>query len=294
MRERDDSPTLPLAWNGLRLAVPADWRPVRLGLAYLYFEDADGPAFELKWRFGAGRDGMEAALRALTPKRQAKAGPPLPDAWLDALADFELMSLSWRKAERTGLGAALFCPDCGMAAVFQAYGGEEGPGPERVAAVAAVLRSLEHHLPGPPAFALYGLSFTPPPGLPLISFTFVPGRFSLNFANKGGRLDVVRLAPADVILARGPFDEVAALTFGCDAGTAREPGSLAGCPAIWLSQRQGDGLGDVLARRLGREARLAVLRHDVAVNKLLGASLTSRVPVDRDWLARTAAGCVSL
>lgn len=294
MRKNEDATTTPLAWNGVRLRVPADWRPARLGLGYLYFEDADGPAFEWKWRFGAGRDGMEAALKALTPKRQASAGGTLPGDWLDVLGDFELMSISWSRDGRTGLGAALFCPECGMAAMFQAYGGAQGPDAGRIAAVAGVLRSLQHHDPDPPAFALYGLCFVAPAGFSLAAFTFVPGRFSLNFAAKGRRLDVVRLAPADVLLARAPLDETAALAFGCDEATTREPGRLADCPAVWLSRRQGNGFGDRLARRFGREARLAVLRHEAGVNKLLGAALASRLPVDRDWLARTAAACVSL
>jgi hypothetical protein len=281
------------AWNGLRLAVPEDWRPARLGLGYLYFEDADGPAFELKWRFGAGRDGMEAALRALTPKGRATAGGTLPDAWLDALAPFELMPMTWTRDGRSGLGAALFCPECGMAAVFQGYGGPHGLDAGRLADLAAVLGSLVHHRPDPPAFALYGLSFSPPPGFVLASFDFVPGRFSLTFSAGRRRLDVVRLAPADVLLAREPFGTIAGRVFGFDDRAALTPGSLAGCPAVWLAARQGGGL-DAVVRRFGRSGRLAVLRHAAGINKLLGAAATGDKPVDRDWLAGVAAHCVSL
>ncbi|WP_428560640.1 MAG: hypothetical protein ACP59X_17040 [Solidesulfovibrio sp. DCME] len=294
MPDTDTASTVSLAWNGVRLNVPADWHPARLGLGYLYFEDPDGPAFECKWRRGAGRDGMEAALTALTPKGRARAGATLPESWCDALADFELMPLSWRRDGHTGLGAALFCPECGLAAVFQAYGGKDGPDAARLAAVAAVLASLQHHEPGPPAFRLYGLSFVAPDGFSLAAFEFEPGRFCLTFAAKGRRLDVVRLAPAEVILAREGLGQVAARTFGCETATVLEEASLGGCPAVWLARRQGSGFVDVLARRLGREGRLAVLRHDKNVNKLLGAALTARAPVDRNWLSRTAAACVSL
>lgn len=294
MRHTDKTVTVPLAWNGVGLSVPADWHPARLGLGYLYFEDADGPAFECKWRRGAGRDGMEAALTALTPKGRARAGAALPESWRDALAAFELMPLSWHTDGHAGLGAALFCPECGLAAVFQAYGGREGPDAARRAAVAAVLASLTHHEPGPARFQLYGLSFAAPEGFSLAAFEFQPGRFSLTFADRGRRLDVVRLAPAEVILARERLGDVAARTFGCETGARREQGTQAGCPAVWLARRQGRGFVDVLARCLGREGRLAVLRHDKNVNKLLGAALTARAPVDRDWLSETAAACVSL
>ena len=287
-------PLVPLAWNGITLAVPEDWRSARLGLGYLYFEDPDGPAFEFKWRKHAGRKGMEAALRALTPRGQAEAAEALPESWLDALDDFELMALSWRKNGRAGLGAALFCPECGMAAVFQAYGGADGLDAAREHAVAAVLASLRHHNSGPPAFRLFGLTFTPPPQFLLCYHSFVPGRFSLGFAQGRERLDVVRLAPADVLLARDPLPRLTALAFGFPDGYAQEDGVVAGCPAAWISRRQGSGPLDALARVLGRQGRVAVVRHDVSVNKLLGAALASGRPVDRQWLAKVAADCVSL
>ena len=294
MRATDGDKAVSLAWNGVSLPVPANWRPARLGLGYLYFEDDEGPAFEFKWRARAGRDGMEAALKALTPKGRAHAGGELPETWLDALADFELMPLSWRRDGRTGLGAALFCPHCGMAAVFQAYGGAHGPDAARQKAVAAALAGLTHHEPGPPAYRVYGLSFVAPEGFALAAFSFVPGRFSLTFAARGQRLDVVRLAPADVILAQSGLGDTAARTFGLTDATLREEGVVAGCPAIWLARRQGSGFLDVVARRFGRQGTLAVLRHDAAANKLYGAALSSASPVDRQWLAQAAARCVSL
>ncbi|EFL51625.1 conserved hypothetical protein [Solidesulfovibrio fructosivorans JJ]] len=289
-----DPPLAAMAWNGVSLDVPGDWRPARLGLGYLYFEDPDGPAFEFKWRPGAGRKGMEAALRALTPKGEASAGATLPPEWLRPLHDFELMPLSWSKNGRAGLGAALFCPECGMAAVFQAFGPGDGPDAAMRRLVAKVLASLRHHDPGPPAFRLFGLSFTPPSGFMLCSHTFVPGRFSLSFAAGRQRLDIVRLAPADVLLERSHLAEVAALAFGCDDRTRREEGSLAGCPAVWLASRQGTGFPDALARGLGRQGRLCVMRHEAGVNKLLGAGLASGKPVDRQWLEKVASHCVSL
>ncbi len=291
---RNGDTLVPLAWNGVSLSVPESWRPARLGLGYLFLEDADGPAFELKWRRGAGRAGMEAALRALTPKGRARAGGGLPESWLAALAGFELMPLSWRQAGRAGLGAALYCPDCGLAAVFQAFGGPDGPDADRARTVARVLASLRHHDPGPPAFRLVGLSFAPPPGFVLSGPEVVPGRFSLTFAAGRQRLDVVRLAPADVLLAQADLHSLAARTFGMEDGAAAEPGAVAGCPAVWLARRQGPGLADALARFVGRQGRLAVLRHDREANKLLGAALTSPDPVDRPWLEEAATACVSL
>lgn len=290
----DAPPFIPVAWNGLSLAVPEDWRPSRLGPGYLLFEDPDGPAFEFKWRKGAGRQGMEAALKALTPKGKAVAGPELPQDWYAALADFELMSLSWERQGRTGLGAALFCPDCGLAAVFQAYGGPDGLDDPRRRLVARVLATLRHHDPDPPVFRLFGLSFAAPLGFLLCSQSFVPGRFSLSFARGRERLDVVRLAPADVLLGRDDLARLAELTFGFDDSVVREQGCVAGCPAVWLGSRQGMGFGDRLARAFGRSGRLAVMRHDAAVNKLLGVALASDRPGDREWLAGVAADCVSL
>ncbi|MYL81709.1 hypothetical protein GTA51_00960 [Desulfovibrio aerotolerans] len=287
-------PFTPTAWNGLRLTVPSAWRPTRLGLGYMLFEDGAGPAFELKWRQNAGRDGMEAAFRAMTPKGRARRAEALPESWLDRLAAFESMPIAWSTGAHTGLGAALFCPDCGLAAVFQAYGTAAGPSPDRVAEVAAVLASLDHHQPGPPAFAVFGLGYTPPPEFLLASFHFAPGRFNLHFAAGRRRLDILRLAPAEVLLARDHLARLAAQGFGFDADVAAATTPMGRCPAVWLAERQGTGFGQRLLRLCGRPSRLAVLRHDEAADKLLGAAIAAPKPIDPGWLAETAAHCVSL
>lgn len=286
--------TTPVAWNGLALAVPSSWRPARLGLGYLYFEDGSGPAFELKWRPGAGRDGMEAAFRAMTPKGQAKRADGLPKAWEAALAGFETMPVAWSIGERGGLGAALFCPDCGLAAIFQAYGGPDGPDRQRVAEVGRALASFSHHHDGPPEFRVFGLSFRPPPDYRLTAFHFSPGRFSLNFAQGKSRLDILRLAPAEVLLARDPLPRLARLAFGFDADRPAAQAVVDGCPAVWIGERQGEQWRDRFLRTLGRPARLALLRHDPAADKLYGAAATSRQPINPDWLAAAAGRCVSV
>lgn len=283
-----------IAWDGMVLGVPGGWHPARLGPGYLLLEDADGPAFELKWRRGAGRRGMQAAFKALAPRGEAPAVDGLPGAWTEALAGFEIMPLSWRRDGAAGLGASLYCPECGLAAVFQGLGGPEGPDARRRAELAGVLASLSHHEPGPPRCRVFGLSFSPPDGFVLDRFSFVPGRFSLSYANGRRRLDIVRLAPADVLLARQDLGAVAAAAFGFEDGAARLPGGVAGAPAVWLASRQGTRGLDALMRALGRPGRMAVLRHEAGVNKLLGAACSGPGPVDRDWLAGVAANCVSL
>jgi hypothetical protein len=289
-----DAQTTLVAWNGLRLSVPSHWRPARLGLGYLYFEDGSGPAFELKWRAGAGRDGMEAAFRAMTPKGQARRADSLPKAWEAPLAGFETMPIAWSIDERGGLGAALYCPDCGLAAIFQAYGGPDGPDPGRLAEVGRTLASFSHHHDGPPEFRVFGLSFQPPPDYRLTAFHFSPGRFSLNFALGKSRLDILRLAPAEVLLARDPLARLARLAYGFDAACPAAETALDGCPAVRVGERQSDNWRDRIARTLGRPARLALLRHDAAADKLYGAAATSRHPINPDWLAAAGARCVSV
>lgn len=284
-----------MAWNGLRLAAPAHWNVVRLGFGYLYFEDVDGPVFELKWRRGAGREGMRGAVRTLAPKGQATGDAVLPRSWAGALASFETMPLSWRREGRTGTGAALCCPQCGLAAVFQAYGGADGLDRTAVDTVAAVLRSWSHHEPDPPAFRLYGFACVPPAGFTLRSFAFVPGRFMLSFAaSRRRRLDIVRLAPAEVLLAANDLATVAARALGFETAAGAMPGEVAGAPAVWLGARQGGSLGARVLRWCGRTGRLGVLRHQVADDKLIGVAASAPHPVDRAWLAEVATRCVSV
>ena len=239
---------------------------------------------------------MEAALRALTPKHRARPAERLPDAWLDPLADYESMPLTWapgrphrlrRRPVPSGHGHGRRVPGLrrsGRPGTRIASGGS-GPCWPACATTGPVRRPS-----GSTAWA------SPRPrGYALADFAFVAGAgFSLSFAAGRRRLDVLRLAPADVLLAGGGLSAIAGRAFGWDADVAARPGTVAGCPAVWLASRQGRGWLDVLARLVGRAGRLAVLRHDAASNKLLGAACTASKPVDRDWLASVAAGCVSV
>jgi hypothetical protein len=163
-----------------------------------------------------------------------------------------------------------------------------------LAAVAAVLSRLTFDAPEPPAFSIYGLSLTAPQGFVLASFSFAPGRFSLGFAAPRRRLDVLRLAPASVLLARQGPEAWMRQAFGFPEGASVAPGTVAGQAAWWAGTAQGPGLFHRLARWGGRRGRLGLLRHDTGVDKLLGAAASDVRPVDRDWLARVVAGCVSL
>ena len=91
-----DAETTPVAWNGLTLSVPSSWRPARLGLGYLYFEDGSGPAFELKWR----------AERWLNSCWFAKAGLKLSfwgEQWMGALGGILLKKPQYYDNYRTGV-----------------------------------------------------------------------------------------------------------------------------------------------------------------------------------------------
>lgn len=193
------APWKPLAWNGIRLEVPADWDPARMGRRFLLLENEEGPTLSLRWEPISGHFDAQKTLHKLTRAVGADADvtPNDPPAiWRNALKSGggpgpETYGFGWRD----GAGVLLYWPDSNIAALAGFYGNPPQP------TAGPVLAALQP-VAGKPTrpFQLYDIHARAPADLNLDRFQFVPGAFELAFSGTATRLLLHRWGPASMLV----------------------------------------------------------------------------------------------
>lgn len=219
-----------IAWDGLRLAVPAHWEPARLGLGFLMLEDSSGPRLSLRWQRIKGAFEPEKVLKRLARRKLLKPSRR-PDGAVSAM----LSSLSPEHR-------ALPCADT-------AGGGADGllftiPGSDLAVLAAPHARPDEKASPwveaanslaasDPAVFSLFDVSGQAPPGFRLAVFSVQLGHFHFQFRNRASTLDYYRFAPAEVILRAKSLDGWACEVFAQALNKPRvfAPGYFDSAPA---------------------------------------------------------------
>lgn len=189
----------PLAWNGIRLEIPAAWDPSGIGRRFLMLEDRDGPTLSLRWEPIAGRFDPVRTLRKLTRAAGANADmapADLPPLWEKAMKSSggskpHLAGFRWRD----GIGALIHRSD-DRTAILAAFHGESPP--PAAAPLLASLRSVVGKPTRP--FILYDIRARVPAEFNLDRFRFLPGAFELEFSGTGTYLRFHRWGPASMLL----------------------------------------------------------------------------------------------
>ena len=210
-----------LAWNGVGLCAPDDWEPAGLERDGLLLECDGRPACELKWNTVRGSFSFDRHMKKLARGHKGVDMLPAdpadtPAAWAGATAALErsglrLRSFLWQTGEHRGLGAVLHHPATGLAALVQFFVRSL----DDEATAASVLASLRDHTGGRTIpWAMFGLTGRVPADFRLETFSFRPGRYTVQYwrprsrrqdrmpAGKGPgtRLTFDRFVPADVLL----------------------------------------------------------------------------------------------
>ncbi|KUG29322.1 hypothetical protein ASZ90_000774 [hydrocarbon metagenome] len=286
---------LPLAWNGLRLAVPEGWEPARLGRDYLGLESPDGPVMEIRFTRRPERLAPQEVVRRMLKKSpgEVAVGPEtVPRDWLSAMPGRDSVGFDCGGLP-VSRGVASLCRTCGTLVVARFFPAGEGDGGAMAREVLASIR--DHGRDGPP-FELYGIRLEPPQGMGLTRFSFKPGRFDLEFSGPGRTLGYSRLAPADVLLAGGDLAAFAGKHLSI-------PGvKLEFAPARWRLREAALAVTDPPARgvdmavdgvmrffRRRRQARVLVWREEAA-NKLAAVVWCGVVPADVGEFEKVCAG----
>jgi hypothetical protein len=283
----------PLEWNGIRLSVPGDWEPGRIGIRHLVLECGHGPALEVKWAPVKGRFAHRGHLRRIARQRGRGAAEirewPLPESWKQALAPFDALGFRWDSKTTSAEGAILYCPECRTATLIQFFKPVERH--QRADPAPQILASLrDHRRDGRIGFALFDVRAVLPERFALAGQRFEAGRFRLDFADRRQRLSLFRWAPAAALLAGGSLEDFARVQpdfFRLEFRFFPRGGHL----GIEGRVKAPDGLFGRLKARLGSgPARWLRLWRLENVNRILGVLVTGRREADPGLMEELCTG----
>jgi hypothetical protein len=206
-----------LAWQGVKLRIPVNWEPSVLDPLYLRLECDHSQILDVKWNRIKGpfepRRYLQRMIRSL--KSQAALKPDFGD-WEKtggpALAKLKKRGLKcaafcWqeKKGPAKGPGAVAFNPKSRRAMVLFFSPGNTGRDDSSWAGVLASLKdqSGEDHQD----WAVFDLNFRLPAAYKLKQHNFRPGHFQLSFEAGSAWLVIERLGPADVLLNGGDITQ---------------------------------------------------------------------------------------
>jgi hypothetical protein len=273
-----------IAWNGIAFSHPARWQPGRVGRRHLILEANSQPVLELKWQTIRGRFSARRQLKRLA-KRYPSAGftpcdlQAAPPAWQAPLGNYETTCFKWQDGPQTGLGALLYCPQCGTATLIQFLFPSRSPMP--AATSAAVLASFRDHARSPwRQWAIFDIMARLPASFTLLRHQFSIGRYTIAFKDAGIKAVLYRWAPASVLLLSTTLAEFGArqLSLGLDAARpepVRPDGSVQWDPPAVPGR---------LWQRLMRPSARQRMRlwHVAAKNRILGVEFSGRKVADLD------------
>lgn len=282
-----------LAWNGWRLRMPTDWRPLRVygdaAKGNMVIGDAASAIMQIKWRrHRSARFDPQAWLarraRAMGADERASGGDHegfSATAWLPA-------ARSKRGARRSiwygfAPGPALMIEIVVSPAVAPAIG-------RRI--VPRVLESLGARAASEPTrWAIFGSSFETPPGFAVAGQRLQLGDIALDLRARGGRRLLVRqVYPAELALKRRSIEKWLSVREFKERRVYRADAEPTPC-SLEAGARRFEGLEHtgrkVLAWPLGFVAPLRVARiiaHDKELDRLLIAKYdrAGRGAVDLD------------
>lgn len=209
-RDADVNPTgwQTLAWNGISVALPADWEIARIGRQYLLLANPDGPCLELKWGTVKGRFSHRAQRRRLAAER--RAGRPVsveetvpPEQWRTALSGFQVSGFTWEDPAVTGRGLILYCSKCRQATLVQFLCSKTAGTTDSVShdIQNRLLQSFRDHWDTPrQLLAVYDIQAKIPNNFKLQRYRFNPGNFTISLARPSETLTLYRWGLASLLL----------------------------------------------------------------------------------------------
>lgn len=202
-----------IAWNGMRLMVPADWQIARLGLSHVVLERDGQPVLEIKWGRPRGAFSAQRHLRRLARQNGLSPGKELvPETsrpgWQEALYGYQVSGFSWQKQGMNGRGVIVHCPVCRTVTLIQFLFAGAFPADRLVARILSSFR--DHSQDQRRLWAIYDIQALLPESFCLVRHQVLPGAFNLDFSGpQAVRLSLYRFAPASVLLAQTTLAEFA-------------------------------------------------------------------------------------
>lgn len=206
MRFQTSAGQIFIAWNGLRLLIPANW-DVRIGgHRTLIFEEDFRPQMQLRWEkcHPSTSSSVEDTVAAFIDQLgTVMAEPPAP--WRPLQQAYSHLAC-YRHEDGSIGGGACICSQCSTVLSFQLL----NVAPEIIGFAAECLASLSCHVDDQEGilWRVQDFSLMTPPSFGLTSYTFGAGLTRLSFRHKDLFLHTCRIAPADDRLRRQTLEEI--------------------------------------------------------------------------------------
>lgn len=274
----------PLAWNGLRLSIPARWEARVTGACHLVFEEAFQPLLQLRWYKVSGDSPRESlGLAAALAKQEEPLGRArdCSPVWRRLESRFHIHAFA---PGRDGIpaGGAFSCPECHSVFHFQLF--PDSKGDEQIP---QCLTTLSCHGHDDDLWRIQDFSLSLPPGFNLVDYSFAAGLTRLSFAAGKVRLTAGRLAPAADRLNNQTLARMLRMLTGIAELQIRKTGDQLACEGYrepgWIDRLR-------LRLRGDRPFVRARIRHDPARDRLLSLVLSGMRPLPAGLLREIAEG----
>lgn len=277
-----------IAWNRIRLCVPFDWEIGLLGERQLAFQEGTKAVLELKWQTVQGRFSHRTHLRRLSAQHKRKLKKPieihpLPKAWENVLNEFQTTGFTWHSGDISGRGGILYCPVCRTATLIQFF---SHAGKRSDHLPVKILQTYEdHRQDGVTDWRVFDICARLPERFRLTGHRFYPGKYVLAFSDKKHRIQLLRWAPASILLRHRTLSQFAGEWAG-DPEKGFSERTVNGCSGVeWKTPASANFNRRRLRLTTGPLFQLIRLWHLERQNRILGVAIDGRAAIEPELAA---------
>jgi hypothetical protein len=277
-----------IAWNRIRLSVPAHWEIAFIGERQLTFQEGLKAALEIKWRTVTGKFSHRSHIKRLSAQHKGKLKQPidscpLPNEWEKALKTFSISGFAWDADNISGRGGILFCPVCRTATLIQFFF-HAGDSSDRLP-VAVLQTYRDHRHDGVTDWRVFDICATLPERFMLTDHRFHPGKYVLAFSDKTHRIQLLRWAPASVLLRDQTLAQFAG-SWAQDLHRAFAETTINGCRGVEWKRSAPTKLNRWRPRLFSAPLfQLMRIWHLERQNRIFGVTIDGKIPIDPELVS---------
>jgi len=205
-----ETPFKNIAWNGISLDVPMEWSFVTLDHDHLLMGENNDPVLEITWTMKPLGGSLETQMERFSLCLEKRFGMKVsslvtPLNPVKSHLKMTMAPFAWESASSRGKGFLIRCSQCRRISMLRFFARDKTKSPWD-----AIGLSYDDMCGGKGVdWNLFGLKLSTPEGFNLITYSFRPGSFMMEFKAQGQRLIVYSWGPASFLLLRDGLEEFA-------------------------------------------------------------------------------------
>ena len=248
-----------------------EWNFLNLGYYHLLMGENNDPVLEITWTMKPLRGSLETQMERFSfclekrfgMKVSFSAAPLNPEKSHLKMA---MVPFTWESASSRGQGFLISCSQCRRISMLRFFARERTKSFRE-----AIVLSYDDSCGGKVVdWKLFGLNLSTPEGFSLITYSFRPGSFMMEFKAQGQRLIVYSWGPASFLLLRDGLEEFARKRLSLPERSPMSRECSEGSFLVWQWSRLPWPFGF-----MQRHERFKVI-HNRKNNRILGFKYASR------------------